>query len=363
MDNHLQHGLMTLYEKINSTDITNRQIVLDYTSLWWDHNDAYRCNGTISHRTDSGFINHINLNTLNNIALVSATDSPTFFTKKALFISDNIILNDMNPDASAHLMYQFEDTPPNVSAQTSISYKAYLQTDYIEDIGLWIRNNKKLILSEYAIFFPNIKMEYQTENRFDGGLDRAGVEYPSTAEFKDILAAKSNITSSMSRSFVDDTYMRAIAEIDIPYIEGVSSDVMIKLIEDRSDVFASCRLGLKKSFLELDRANGSEQFDYITKKIGIDIQDSVREIQSELKKINRRTFFKTTGAVATFTTATLVAVNSVIFDPSMINTTLAYLGSGGGFITLSGLVGNHLEEKQLVKDRPYYFIWLLHKAK
>lgn len=363
MKSPIKDELHKLYKKIENTNMSNEQAALEYASLWWSHDEAYRSGdgSFVGHRHNAGFINHIDLQELNNIALMNVNDSSAFFTKKALLISDNIILSDINPTSTNHhIISEFKDVPTNGSAQTSIDYKVYLRTERIEEVGRWIKTNKELILSGYATYFPDIKSELRIETWYMGDENHI-IENPASDKFNDIINAKSNISSTLSRSFINDNYLRAIAEIEIPYIEGVSNNMMVKLIEDKSDILADLRISLKENFLELNNANGAENFDYITKKIGNNIHKCVKDIRLEIEKLNRKTFFQVTGAITAVATATLVAINGGVLSKDLLNSLLGYLGAGSGIISVSKFFENYLENKSKIKEMPYYFIWLFHK--
>lgn len=105
----------------------------------------------------------------------------------------------------------------------------------------------------------------------------------------------------------------------------------------------------------LKEYEGSEHFDENLVKIGIDIRDSVRVLDHELKSIQRKKAFQVTGAGLAMTTAMLVAINKCVIDYYS-----ELIGSGGLY-----LLSKAIEESNLRKfdaeNSPFYYLWLFSK--
>ena len=78
--------------------------------------------------------------------------------------------------------------------------------------------------------------------------------------------------------------------------------------------------------------------------------------------MRRHTLFQVgSGLVIGTVVATLVAINDAALSSNTITQLLTYLGTGGGVISISKFLEDYLNKKQMLSERPYYFLWLFHK--
>ncbi len=91
-------------------------------------------------------------------------------------------------------------------------------------------------------------------------------------------------------------------------------------------------------------------------KLSIAVHDSIRAIESELKRVRRKTAVQSSGAAIATISATLVAIYG-----KDLSTYLSILGASGGAWGAIQATDSYVESKAMIKDRPLYLMWLLSK--
>lgn len=356
--------LKKLYKKYGVSSENDREFALDYAKMWWSENNFLKHSPTFQCSANDGFVCHVDFAQFQNIALLRPQDSLSYYVKRSLLLADLVLLYDHNLCSEKKNLYPLfsyiDSIPPNASAQTSIDYTAFLNISDVDQLGEFLRNNKELVLSKRVVYYPNIKVDIHTDTYYNGS--EYTTENPSQDEFEQLIGHKNNISSSISRRLVEDRYLRIVAEIEIPYFDGQNNSTIVKILKDNEESLSILRKNLKRCFLDLYAANGSELFDDRIHRIGLEIQDGIDEIHSEMKKMRRHTLFQVgSGLVIGTVVATLVAINDAALSSNTITQLLTYLGTGGGVISISKFLEDYLNKKQMLSERPYYFLWLFHK--
>lgn len=354
MDNQWKKTVIDFYKDVEEYKMDINQIAVNYVKLWWTGCALY------SNRDNRGFVNYIDTDEYKNLALLNKFEDKFEICKRTMLISDMSILWESNEDSKFCIEEYREPGGSSYVNPSVYNYDAYLITKNISNLGGFLKNNRELIESGYSIYVPNIVVDLREDNNLFGDINK--IFSPSKDVFEDLLKGKSSSSCQMSRKFIEDKYLRIIAEIEIPYIDNCSNDVLIKIIEDYTKEFSNFRLYIKEKFLELDEENGSNTFDRDIKRIGLDMQKGVNALNSDIRKINRHLFIRAGSSFAIgCTVATLVAINGTVFNTTTMEQLLTYLGAGGGIISMTNFIENYLNKKQDLKEQPFYFVWLLHK--
>ncbi len=359
MNNEWKKLISDLYRRVTEEKMTDAQIAIEYSRLWW-HETIYDGDG------DKRFRNHIDNNLKKNVALLNKYEDKYEIARKTLLLADTSVLWETGIIDKEHKHdYQLYSCktkdPTGFIYQTSYDYSTYLQINNINALGRFLRNNKELIEKGYLIYIPDIMVDGLCKNALWEDYDF--IDYPSREVCEKLLDERSNTSCITSRNrFLEDIYIRSIAQVEIPYIDDCTNDSLIKAMENYSDEFSKFRLYLESEFLSLYEANGSESFDTNIKKIGINIKNGINLLNSDIKRINRHLVIKM-GSFLTlgFAVATLVAINGSLFNSPNLERIISYLGTGGGIVSIANFVEQCLDEKQIIKEQPFYFIWLIHK--
>lgn len=354
--------LSQIYDKYAALGGDDELLALEYARTWWSQRDFFNCSTVVAHSVNRGFVPGVDVDQLQNVALLTPRDSLSYYAKRSLLLADKVLL--YSPSDSERRPYpiaSYEDPyPPNVSAQTSIDYTAFLNIADIRQLGRFLQENKELILSERVAYIPDITVDVHTDTYWDGSCHTR--ETPSRDMLEQLITWKDSASGAISRRFVEDLYLRAVAEIEIPYFDGQNSAAVLRMIEEHEYELSNLRNRLKRCFLELYGAEGSGSFDFSIKKIGLDIQDGIKEIRSEMKKLHRHVGFQVGSGLAIGTVvATLVAISGTVVSSNTIAQLLTYLGTGGGIISMSKFLEEYLNKKQDITEKPFYFFWLFHK--
>lgn len=361
MNNRWNQKLTDFYNRIEKGNMREEEIAIEYAKLWWDDTDFFRHSPAFSHPNNAGFVDNIDVNQRKNMALVNTFGEGVNLCKRAMLISDTSVLWETNSRLNKYLLHSYKDTTPsNISAQTSIDYEAYLQINDVEVLGRFLKENKRMVLSEYSIYIPDIMVNVYEDSYWSG--NSYYTENPSQNMINKLLEMKSRASCSIASPFIEDKYLRAVAQIDIPYIDSKSNDAIVKIIEDYEEEFSRFRLYLNEKFLELDEVNGSDSFDTSLKRIGLDIQKGTNALASDIKRMKRNALIRMGSHVAIgVVAATLVAINGTVFNQLALEKLLAYLGAGGGIISMVSFAEDYLNKRQDVREQPFYFVWLFHK--
>lgn len=352
MDKKWNQLIRNLYDKIDKSHLSDEEIALEYTKLWWTNETRNPYNR---------FENHIDINEYNNLALLNQFEDKFNICRKTLLISDMSILWEPDLNIKSFCIDSYKDTYPGNYIDTSeYDYNTYLMIDDINILGRFIKNNRRLIESNYSIYIPRIECIGKDDNYLLGELSYTLT--PSENLFKKLLDSKNSTSCTISRKFIEDNYLRIITEIEIPYIDYCSDDIFVNIINKYEKEFNRFRLYIREEMERLNEVNGSDLFDTSIKRIGIDIERGINALNSDIKKLDRHIVIRAGNYLALGSiVVTLVAINGVALNMSTLGELLTYLGTGGGIISLSNFIEDCLNRKQDIKEQPYYFVWLLHK--
>lgn len=355
MNNEWREKVIKFFENVENRKLDDWQTAVEYAKLWWTGCALYK------NRNNRGFINYIETSEYKNLALLNKFEDKFDMCKRTLLISDVSILWETGLENQAYCIEEYREPGGASYVNPSVyNYDAYLKTKSINDLGRFLKGNRELIESGYTVYIPNIMVDYREDNNLLGDINE--ILNPSEDTFESLLKGKSSSSCQLSRRFIEDKYLRVVTEIEIPYIDDCPESVLIKIIEKYTKEFSNFRLYLKEELIKLKEENGSNSFDTDIKKIGIDIQKGVNVLNSDIKKLNRHALMKAgSGFVIGCTVATLVAINGAVFNMNTLEQLLTYLGAGGGIISMSNFIESYLNNKQDMKEKPFYFVWLLHK--
>ncbi|MFI6385031.1 hypothetical protein ACIBKX_36940 [Streptomyces sp. NPDC050658] len=143
-------------------------------------------------------------------------------------------------------------------------------------------------------------------------------------------------------------------QLEIPIIEGTTLRDFSNITMDEFASYASFRDFLRGKMLDLDSTLDAVDSETELVKIGLEISDQVRDIDSRMGQVKRKRAVQASGAVIGTLGATLVAV----YGPAL-QAVVTSLGAGAGAWTLlNALVENSTRP---LRDEKWYYVWALAK--
>lgn len=354
MDDQWKKKVTDFYKNVEKYSMDDRETAVEYVKLWWTGCELYKS------RSNRGFVNYIDVEKYKNLALLNKFEGRFDICKRTLLLSDTSILWEPECENRRYCIEEYREPGGSSYVNSSVyNYDAYLMTENIGELGKFLKVNKSLIESGYSIYIPNVMVDYREDNNLFGDINK--ILKPSQEIFESLLKEQSSASCKMSRKFIEDKYLRVVAEIEIPYIDDCSNDTLVKIIEDHTKEFSNFRLYLKEELLKLNEINGSNTFDAGIKRIGVDMQKGLNALNSDIKKLNRHSIIRAGSYFAVgCTVATLVAISGTVFNMTALQELLTYLGAGGGIISMANFAEDYLNKKQDIKEQPFYFVWLFH---
>lgn len=291
---------------------------------------------------------------LNSVSILTRSTSLAFLTQRVSLVADTTLITHHREKQHEFWSYYEERGPEwnNYPQHT----KCFIRCPDLVELGIWLRKCKNLLLGGDVFYYPDILVERQEDNRYYDEVGEVQTQEASIAPLCELVIQNRKIIDSTSNIPIKSQLIHSVLELNLPYIENIDLETFSKITADEKDATQNFRNFLRLKFLELNENEGSTNFDRNLTKIGLEIQDGVRALNSDFKAIGRKTAFQVTGATIAATTAILVAVNSAVFSalPQL-------LGTSGGILAIANALEQYLSEKNKLKDSPYYYLWLFKK--
>jgi hypothetical protein len=217
----------------------------------------------------------------------------------------------------------------------------------ISDLGKWLVDGEPLLRSGLAWYLPSYLTGEQGTSF--GGWD--GRE-PSDFTAIDYLVRDGRAIDASGAEPIKGELVRPILTMDLPFIEGVGLEDFSKVTVGEFDAYAAFRDYLRLTFLGLDAAMNDVQSQRELTKIGMQIQEGVRGVKSQMDISRRKRAVAATGAFVGTVGATLVAV----YGPAL-EEALKIIGASGG---AWGIIAAMSEDgKRTARKDKWYYVWAL----
>jgi hypothetical protein len=290
---------------------------------------------------------------LKTVSVVASETPLAFLTRRLPLVAETAILT--HRDAEAHIVSSWDDGPPSYGADAR-ARKDYIRCPSLTELGHWLLDCKPLLLSGDIFYYPELRMEVFHENYYMQDGEWKDVDI-TTNIVTELIVENKKLAEASERLTFDSTFVKAVLQVELPYIENVDLITFSKITSDESDALQSFRSFLRSKFIELQKADGNNYFETELVKIGWDIRDGIRKLDSDLVSIRRKPAFQATGATILTTTAVLLAVNSIAFGH------LAQIvGSGGGLMLAINAIHEYLSNRKQVQESPFYYFWLFENS-
>jgi hypothetical protein len=344
MENEYAKSMKSFFGKLDRDWETNpTKLAIAFANHFW--------NGQKSHQFQKVSLPKDNLY---NVSVLARETSLSYLTKRIPLVADATVITHHREEA--HEFWSFyEERGPDYNNHPQHT-KCYIRCPNLVELGVWLKDCRDLLLSGDVFYYPDILIERQEDNRYYDEYGEVEPQEASIDSFCELIVQNKKIIDLGSGPTVKSQLIRSVLELDLPYIENTDLETFSKITSDQKESIQRFRNFLRLKFLDLTENEGAIHFDSNLAKIGLEIQDGVRALNSDYKMIGRKAAFQATGATIAATTATLVAVNSAAFGALP-----PILGTSGGIWAMANVLVQYLSEKQKLQDAPYFYLWLLEK--
>lgn len=287
-----------------------------------------------------------------DVSLLSGDGELDDLSKRSLLLTDTSLLG--IDDAAIHT-FHYEKLYENPVYDRIDEIRGVANVRDLLGFGRWLVSVRPAMLSGELLFLPRAKKE---EGAFDGyNSDYNRNETVGENYFHDAIIKNRRVKQIWTPRVLKAEFIRFVAEIPVPIIDGTSMEDFVKIYFDEQDSACKLKYALREHFFSLDLAATSENSDEKLLKIGNKIaKDAVKAIQ-DIELITRKQAVIAAGAGITATIGILAAVNI-----ASLGEFAALIGGTGGAGALLGAVQHEFEKRKARNDNPYTFFWLLSKA-
>lgn len=224
-------------------------------------------------------------------------------------------------------------------------------------LGAYLRSCRPLIESGRMLYFPRVSIDSYTSDN-DPGAD-LGVfsrdEDISILQLFDMVISGRTIIRTRIESQLARRLLEPLLTVELPYLENTTLYDFCRIAVDESEALDAARAYFRTQALGVGMVDGHPDSAEVA-KLSIAVHDSIRAIESELKRVRRKTAVQSSGAAIATISATLVAIYG-----KDLSTYLSILGASGGAWGAIQATDSYVESKAMIKDRPLYLMWLLSK--
>ncbi|MFC7219770.1 hypothetical protein ACFQLX_16600 [Streptomyces polyrhachis] len=290
-------------------------------------------------------------------------------TKRTALISDTLVIsNDAGEDESPVPRLARRKPGPMPVCRDHNSPEGEDRYVYAEvphdEIGQWVLGAKPLISSGATWFLPKYytstyegpahEPEFLRTGAFYGTGEREPHEIHefSSSGIVDFLVRNGRAVDVSGVNPVKSRMVRPVINMRIPVIEGTSLTNFSKITMDEFGSFSSFRDFLRERLLELDPALNAVDSEVELTRIGLNISDQVRDIDSRLRLVKKKRAVQAAGAAI----GSLGAVLLAVYGPAL-QTVVASIGAtGGAWGMLNAFAENSTRP---LKDEKWYYVWAL----
>jgi hypothetical protein len=314
---------------------------------------------------------------LNNVSIaVSGQCRLEWLTRRTQLIGDSTTLTHYGEEL--RLLASGEPAPPDDDTGRHVDYSVSYRCSDLAELGSWIIDCRSLLEAGDVFYQPDFIVE---EEREDGRRYRHGVwsevKYP-TEDYADLperfygpphndyvpdndpavdavdalirtgaLIYRQNVAVEKSK------VIYPILKVDLPFVDEAPLASFAELALEYRDPLRRARDSFRQAFLAFDGTLGSEKLETEILKFGVDLRESIRELDSEYRSMKRNARFGRIGASLGTVSATLALTHFLSPAAAIMGA-----GGGGGLAFLKALE-NEMNRRQNIEERPFYFLWLL----
>jgi hypothetical protein len=232
----------------------------------------------------------------------------------------------------------------------------------IDALANWILDCEPLLKAGLAIYIPSYRVvnhpiELDIQEIMDSPHYRLGGTLRDLP--RSLLGTARRAVSESDSLPAENELIRPIVHIaDLPFVDNVSLRDFSKITTDEFASYGKFRVFLQQVLVDLDSAVNAEESGRRMRRIGLEIEDEVRRVESEMKLARRKRSVAMSGAGVGTIAAVLVAIYGPVLD-----SVLPVLGASAGAGGLWNLIQTHTDNSPAaIREDRWYYVWALAKA-
>jgi hypothetical protein len=143
-----------------------------------------------------------------------------------------------------------------------------------------------------------------------------------------------------------------VLQADLPFIDGVSMREFSKVTIGEFSSYGAFRDFLRQRLLSIDEGINAVQSEREITRIGLEIQDGIRSVGSQMAQARRRRAVGATGAVIGTVGAALVAVYGQVLAEAV-----AIAGASGGIWQIIQAAAEN--SPRTLREDKWHYVWVL----
>lgn len=274
----------------------------------------------------------------------------TMLSRKLPLVSDQCVFYEkLGSDPDDIIIDSANYTGVHTITRNSIRFK----TNDLQQVQEWYRTSSSMLSSGRIVYCPYIhNTGFSTEEDRDTG------EYRHWDETK-IILNPSHLFRAMPDHdvMVTDPTTVPLFTLQIPGLENITPSQLARLMDDYPDALLSFRNLLQRKLLTFDAVIGSNDFARQLRMIDLEIQDGLKKLTSDFRRLRRKSIIEAIGAEAvTWTLFVLVFLTS----PSNL---LSIVLPGGAIAAAAKAWAKYLDDRSSLQDNHLYFLFLVSNTK
>lgn len=313
-----------------------------------------------------------------DVAVLTDGEALDSLTKRTSLIADRLVLAHSTSGNRIALPVRTQRRPAGdlsdwyrkqrVSVRVPITSSSHSKTTAppgVVRLATYLQGIMPFILTEQLTYFPNLDVqEYDYDDSPDSlGWGRMGMGDPVNDEratlrhFTDFVVAGRRILQDESASLVRRRLVTPILELNLPIIEGTSLRDFCDLATGEAEAFRRAQNHLREQLLLFD-VTDEDSRDLNVATLDLRLRDAVDDLSSQTRALVRRNSVRAAGGVFATAAATLVAISGE--DLANI---VSIVGLSGGAWSVITAAEQYAEDRQRLRQNPWYFFWLLDKQR
>lgn len=292
-------------------------------------------------------------------------------TKRSALVSDTLLLSH-NGDGDRIRIRELSSrtsgqvtTGSLIGAFTQDQEHLTIHCPDLRALGQWIIDFKELLRAGIAWYLPTYSIEKQHTFHPGGGSPASEVQVTPLAPGEvttslDILVRDGRGVQELGgneASPLASRIVKILLEIDLPFIDGVSSQDFSEITVNEFGSYQGTKSFLRQALAELDEGLQAVQSEREVMKIGQQIEDEIRRMGSQMRLVRKRRAVSVTGAAVGTVGALLVAV----YGPSLQVALSPILGAAGAGSIWEIIRNTTDHSTRELRDDRWYYMWVLAK--
>ncbi|WP_369260058.1 hypothetical protein [Streptomyces sp. R35] len=216
------------------------------------------------------------------------------------------------------------------------------------NLGDWLLASEPLLKAGLAWYLPN----YSTTLHVTELSGERGAPVTRHVAAVDYLLRDGRAIDMSGAEPVTGDHIREVLRIELPFLSGVSLRDFSKITTEEFRSYSAFKDFLRMQLLEIDESLNDVQSQKALRRIGLQIAEEVRSVESQMRKARKRRAVSVMGGALASATAALVAVYGPTFEKA-----IEILGVSGGVWTI--ITGIAESDTRTIREDKWYYVWAL----